>query len=66
LTEEQQAKAREDTTKVFEQMITEATKYAIEKAYGSVEKYVELYLESAVNSVKDIYVPLVDIEEKEK
>jgi len=63
LTEEQAAKARRDTTEVFKQMITEATKYAIEAAYGSIENYVNIYLESAVNSVKDIYVPIS--EEKE-
>lgn len=64
LTEEQQAQARHDTTEAFKEMITSATKYAIEAAYGSIEQYIELYLESAVNEVKDIYVPLVETNEE--
>lgn len=64
LTEEQQAKAREMTTETFKEMITEAMRYAIEAAYGSVDKWVELNLESAVNEVKDIYVPLTDLTEE--
>ena len=64
LTEEQQAKAREMTTETFKEMITEAMRYAIEAAYGSVDKWIELNLESAVNEVKDIYVPLTELNEE--
>ena len=53
LSDEEKAKARQDTTDIFKQMLTEGMKYALEQAYGSVDKYVELNLESAVNSVKD-------------
>ena len=52
------------TTETFKEMITEAMRYAIEAAYGSVDKWVELNLESAVNEVKDIYVPLTDLTEE--
>ena len=55
LSEEEAAKAREDTIKVFKSMITEAMEFAIEKLYGSVDKWIELNLESAVNEVKDVY-----------
>jgi len=47
-------------------MITEAMQYAIEKAYGSLEKWIDMNLESAVNEVKDIYVPLTDLEDEEE
>jgi hypothetical protein len=47
-------------------MITEAMQYAIEQAYGSLEKWIEMNLESAVNEVKDIYVPLTDLEDEEE
>lgn len=60
LTEEQQAQARADTIVAFKEMVTEAMQYAIEQAYGSLEKWIDMNLESAVNEVKDIYVPLVD------
>ncbi len=68
LTEEQQAQARADTIEAFKEMVTEAMQYAIEQAYGSLEKWIDMNLESAVNEVKDIYVPLVDdnIEETEE
>ena len=49
---EQQAEAREKTTQIFKEMITENVKFAIEAAYGSVEKWLELNLESAVGEVK--------------
>jgi len=44
-------------------MITEAMQFAIEQAYGSIDKWIELNLESAVNSVKDVYIPIVEVEE---
>ncbi len=64
LTEEQQAQAREMTIEAFKEMVTEAMRFAIEQAYGSLEKWIEMNLESAVNEVKDIYVPLTDIGEE--
>lgn len=63
LTEEEAEQARKDTIETFKQMITEAMQFAIEQAYGSIDKWIELNLESAVNSVKDIYIPIVEIEE---
>lgn len=66
LTEEQQAQARADTIEAFKEMITEAMQYAIEQAYGSLEKWIDMYLESAVNEVKDIYVPLTNLEDEEE
>ena len=65
LSEEQAAKAREDTIKAFKEMITESMEFAITKLYGSVDKWIELNLESAVNSVKDVQVivPVLDVEE---
>lgn len=52
LTKEQQAEARAQTTEIFKEMITENVKLAIEAAYGSLEKWLELNLESAVGEVK--------------
>ena len=52
LTVEQQAEAREKTIKIFKEMITESVKLAIEAIYGSVEKWLDLNLESAVGEVK--------------
>lgn len=52
LTAEQQAEARERTIKIFKEMITESVKLAIEAIYGSVEKWLDLNLESAVGEVK--------------
>ena len=49
---DQQAEAREKTTQIFKEMITENVKFAIEAAYGSVEKWLDLNLESAVGEVK--------------
>lgn len=63
LTEEEAEQARKDTIETFKQMITEAMQFAIEQAYGSIDKWIELNLESAVNSVKDIYIPVVEVEE---
>lgn len=64
LTIEQQEKARQDTIATFKEMVTEAMQYAIEQAYGSLDKWIEMNLESAVNEVKDIYVPLTDLAEE--
>ena len=52
LTVEQQAEAREKTIKIFKEMITESVKLAIEAIYGSVDKWLDLNLESAVGEVK--------------
>ena len=52
LTAEQQAEARERTIEIFKEMITENVKLAIEAIYGSVEKWLDLNLESAVGEVK--------------
>lgn len=49
---EQQVEAREKTIQIFKEMITENVKLAIEAAYGSVEKWLDLNLESAVGEVK--------------
>jgi len=47
-------------------MITEAMEFAIEKLYGSVDKWLEMNLESAVNEVKDIYIPVIEEEKAEE
>lgn len=52
LTAEQQTEARERTIKIFKEMITESVKLAIEAIYGSVDKWLDLNLESAVGEVK--------------
>jgi hypothetical protein len=52
------------TIEAFKEMVTEAMRFAIEQAYGSLEKWIEMNLESAVNEVKDIYVPLTDMGEE--
>lgn len=52
LTVGQQAEAREKTIEIFKEMITENVKLAIEAIYGSVEKWLDLNLESAVGEVK--------------
>lgn len=54
LTVEQQAEAREKTIEIFKEMITENVKLAIEAIYGSVEKWLDLNLESAVGEVKTL------------
>ena len=67
LSEEQAAKAREDTIKVFKSMITESIELAIEKLYGSVNEWVEMNLESAVTEVKDVQLLTFETEmEKNK
>ena len=63
LTEEEAAQAREDTIQTFKSMLTEAMAYAIEQAYGSIDKWIDLNLESAVNEVKELYIP-VNVEEE--
>ena len=52
LSPEQQEDAREDTIKIFNDMLTEGVKLAIEAAYGSVEKWLNINLEAAVGEVK--------------
>lgn len=52
LTAEQQTEARERTIKIFKEMITESVKLAIEAIYGSIDKWLDLNLESAVGEVK--------------
>ena len=52
LTAEQQAEARERTIEIFKEMITESVKLSIEAIYGSVDKWLDLNLESAVGEVK--------------
>ena len=52
LTEEQQAAARAETERIFKEMLTETVQFAIETAYGSLEKYLATHLEAAVGQVK--------------
>ena len=52
LTEEQQAEARKKTEEAFKAMLTDAVKLAIETAYGSVDKWLDINLEAAVGEVK--------------
>lgn len=52
LTEEQQAEARAETERIFKEMITDTVQFAIETAYGSLEKYLATYMEAAVGQVK--------------
>lgn len=66
LSEEEAAKARADTIRVFKEMITESMVFAIEKLYGSVDKWIELNLESAVNEVKEVYIAVDEIYEDEE
>jgi len=48
-------------------MITESIELAIEKLYGSVNEWVEMNLESAVNEVKDVQLLTFETEmEKNK
>ena len=65
LSPEEIARARQDTIDTFKNMITEAMELAIEKMYGSVDNWIELNLESAVNEVKELYVPLTEITNEE-
>ena len=62
LSEEEAAKAREDTINTFKKMITEAMELAIEKLYGSVDAWIEMNLESAVNEVKDVQFLTIETE----
>lgn len=52
LSAEQQVEAREKTIDIFKSMITEEVQLAIEKAYGSVDAWLNLNLESAVGEMK--------------
>lgn len=52
LTEEQQAEARKKTEEAFKAMLTDTVQLAIETAYGSVEKWLDINLEPAVGAVK--------------
>ena len=52
LTATQQAEARQETIEIFNEMLTENIRITIEMAYGSVEKWLDLNLESAVGEVK--------------
>ena len=53
LTEAQKAEARVKTTEIFKEMITDNVKLALETAYGSVDKWLDLNLEAAVGEVKN-------------
>lgn len=66
LSEEEAAKARADTIRVFKEMITESMVFAIEKLYGSVDKWIEMNLESAVNEVKEVYIAVDEVYEDEE
>ena len=66
LSEEEAAKARADTIRVFKEMITESMVFAIEKLYGSVDKWIEMNLESAVNEVKGVFLVAEDYEIEEE
>ena len=66
LSEEEAAKAREDTIKVFKQMITESMELALEKLYGSVDNWIEMNLESAVNEAKNVFLVAEEYEVEEK
>lgn len=54
LTVEQQAAARAETERIFKEMLTETVKFAIESAYGSLEKYIATHMEAAVGEVKSL------------
>ena len=47
-------------------MITESMVFAIEKLYGSVDKWIEMNLESAVNEVKEVYIAVDEVYEDEE
>lgn len=52
LTPEQAAIARQKTKELFEQLVTDLAREAIETAYGSIDNYINLNLEAAVASIK--------------
>ncbi len=54
LTEDQQASAREQTTKIFNELLTDSMKLAVESAYGSIDKFIKDNLEAAVGEAKTI------------
>lgn len=64
LSEEEIERAKHDTTEVFKQMITESMELALTKLYGSVDAWLELNLESAVNEVKDVVFLTTDYEDE--
>lgn len=53
LTKEQQAEARAKTEEAFRAMLTDTVQLAIETAYGSIEKWLDINLEAAVGEVKN-------------
>ena len=55
LSEEDIERAKQDTIRVFKEMVTESMKFTIEKLYGSLDNWIEMNLESAVNEVKEVY-----------
>lgn len=54
LTEEEQKIAREKTIETFKEMLTAEMNLAIETVYGSLEKWIETNLESAVGEIKNL------------
>lgn len=54
LTEEEQKIAREKTIETFKEMLTAEMNLAIETVYGSLEKWIETNLESAVGENKNL------------
>ena len=54
LTEEEQKIAREKTIETFKEMLTAEMNLAIETVYGSLEKWIETTLESAVGEIKNL------------
>ena len=54
LTEEEQKIAREKTIETFKEMLTAEMNLAIETVYGSLEKWIDTNLESAVGEVKNL------------
>lgn len=51
LTDEEQAMARAKTIAIFNVMLTDEMEIAIEAMYGSVDQWLEIYLESTVAEV---------------
>ena len=54
LTEEEQKIAREKTIETFKEMLTAEMNLAIETVYGSLEKWINTNLESAVGEIKNL------------
>lgn len=53
LSKEQQEEARQKTIETFKAMLTDEVELAIEKIYGSIDRWIELNLESAVGLAKN-------------